>query len=78
MWSSLTEFFFIDNFLKESGLLPSNIPHDGEYIGLDVDEAKRQMVEIDQIDKVTYKAKQKAWKKVFRHLIQQFTRYWFY
>lgn len=55
-------------FLKEGKTFLSNVPNDGELIGLNVDEAKRQMVQTDQIDKITYKEKQKMWKKVLFHL----------
>ncbi|CAG9531078.1 unnamed protein product [Cercopithifilaria johnstoni] len=39
------------------------VPSDGKLIGLNVDEAKRQMIQIDQVDKITYKEKQKMWRK---------------
>ncbi|EFO28260.2 hypothetical protein LOAG_00217 [Loa loa] len=49
--------------IVENRIFPNTVPNDGELIGLDVDEAKRQMVQIDQVDKITYKEKQKMWRK---------------
>uniref|UniRef100_A0A8R1TLG6 ATP-dependent RNA helicase n=1 Tax=Onchocerca volvulus TaxID=6282 RepID=A0A8R1TLG6_ONCVO len=39
------------------------VPNDEESGGLNIDEAKRQMAQIDQVDKITYKEKQKMWRK---------------
>lgn len=61
---SLNDLFSSILFLKESKAFSATVPNDGELIGLNVDEAKRQMVQIDQVDKLTYKEKQKMWRKV--------------
>uniref|UniRef100_A0A0N4T9P5 Ribosomal RNA-processing protein 8 n=1 Tax=Brugia pahangi TaxID=6280 RepID=A0A0N4T9P5_BRUPA len=45
--------------IVENKLFPATVSNDDELVGLDVDEARRQMVQIDQIDKMTYKEKQK-------------------
>ncbi|KAL3997763.1 DEAD/DEAH box helicase family protein [Acanthocheilonema viteae] len=49
--------------ILESKAFLTTVPNDGELIGLNVDEAKRQMIQIDQADKMTYKEKQKMWRK---------------
>ncbi|VIO95491.1 Mitochondrial ATP synthase coupling factor 6 family protein [Brugia malayi] len=49
--------------IVENKLFPATVSNDDELVGLDVDEARRQMVQIDQIDKMTYKEKQKMWRK---------------
>ncbi|MCP9264306.1 Ddx10 protein [Dirofilaria immitis] len=48
---------------KEGKAFSTAVPNEEELAGLNIDEAKRQMVQIDQIDKITYKEKQKIWRK---------------
>uniref|UniRef100_A0A0R3S4F6 ATP-dependent RNA helicase n=1 Tax=Elaeophora elaphi TaxID=1147741 RepID=A0A0R3S4F6_9BILA len=48
--------------IVEGKAFPTTISND-DLVGLNVDEAKRQMVQIDQDDKIAYKEKQKMWRK---------------
>ncbi|KAM3722069.1 putative ATP-dependent RNA helicase [Dirofilaria immitis] len=49
--------------IVEGKAFSTAVPNEEELAGLNIDEAKRQMVQIDQIDKITYKEKQKIWRK---------------